>query len=103
MDDTLSRHGRDGAGTPIWRYAGTRTRAALGGFRQRGLALPIRFSDGDLVWDQVAIRPTLYSLRCAALYFSVSPARIDGPSTRYFDAPMAKRCSTVAFGSHPGP
>ena len=27
-----------------------------GGFRLRGPALPIRFSHGDLVWDQVAIR-----------------------------------------------
>src|SRR5262249_1628965 len=53
MDDTLSRHGRDGAGAPIWRYAGTRTRAAVGGFRQRGPALPIRFSHSDLVWDQL--------------------------------------------------
>ena len=30
---------------------------------------------------------TLYSLRCAAPYFWVSPARIDGPSTLYYDAP----------------
>ena len=65
MDDTLSRHGRDGAGAPIWRYAGTRTRAAVGGFRQRGPALPIRFSHGDLVWDQVAIR--LLCIRCDVL------------------------------------
>ena len=29
MDDTLSRQGRDGAGAPIWCYAGTRTRAMM--------------------------------------------------------------------------
>ena len=29
---------------------------------------------------------TLYSLRCAAPFFWVSPARIDGPSTLYYDA-----------------
>ena len=88
MDDTLSRHGRDGAGAPIWRYAGTRTRAAVGGFRQRGPALPIRFSHGDLVWDQVAIR--LLCIRCDVLR-PISGSRwleIDGPSTLYYDAPQ---------------
>ena len=40
-------------------------RAAVGGFWQRGSALPIRFSHGDLVWDQIAIR--LLCIRCDAL------------------------------------
>src|SRR5262249_16604298 len=157
MDDSLSRHGRDGAGAPIWRYAGTRTRAAVGGFRQRGPAPPIRFSHADLVWDQVAIRllcircdvlrpisgsrrlesmdrrlstmmlhevekraisstqrllqpglarawlrrtprglsVCLYGAQSAALHRAVRKAR----SRR----PLAKRCSTFAFGSYPWP
>ena len=65
MDDTLSRHGRNGVGASIWRYAGSRTRAAVGSFRQRGPALPIRFSHGHLVWDQVAIR--LLCIHCDVL------------------------------------
>ena len=42
---------------------------------------------------------TLYSLRCAAPYFWVSPARIDGPSTLYYDAPRGRE----TFGSYPWP
>jgi hypothetical protein len=82
MDDTLSRHGRDGAGAPIWRYAGTRTRAAVGGFRQRGPALPIRFSDGDLVWDQVAIR--LLCIRCDVLRPISGSRRLESMDRRLF-------------------
>ena len=132
-------------------------RAAVGGFRQRGPALPIRFSHGDLVWDQVAIRllcircdvlrpisgsrrlksmdrqlftmmlhevekraisstqrllqpglarawlrrtprglsVCLYGAQAAALHRAVRKAR----SRR----PLAKRCSTFAFGSYPWP
>src|SRR5258705_1925891 len=33
-------------------------------------------------WGTFERSTTLYSLRCAAPYFWVSPARIDGPSTR---------------------
>ncbi len=82
MDDTLSRHGRDGAGAPIWRYAGTRTRAAVGGFRQRGPALPIRFSHGDLVWDQVAIR--LLCIRCDVLRPISGSRRLESMDRRLF-------------------
>jgi len=82
MDDTLSRHGRDGAGAPIWCYAGTRTRAAVGGFRQRGPALPIRFGHGDLVWDQVAIR--LLCIRCDVLCLISRSRRLESMDRRLF-------------------
>src|SRR5262245_42294883 len=82
MDDTLSRHGRDGAGAPIWRYAGTRTRAAVGGFRQRGPALPIRFSHGDLAWDQVAVR--LLCIRCDVLRPISGSRRLESMDPRLF-------------------
>ena len=82
MDDTLSWHGRDGALVPIWRYAGTRTRAAVGGFRQRGPALPIRFSHGDLVWDQVAIR--LLCIRCDVLRPISGSRRLESMDRRLF-------------------
>src|SRR5262245_7619242 len=98
MDDTLSRHGRDGAGAPIWRYAGTRTRAAVGGFRQRGPALPIRFSHGDLVWDQVAIR--LLCIRCDVLRPISGSRRLESMDRRLFTMMSARfhqqrRCSRV--------
>ena len=96
IGDTLSRHGRDGAGAPIWRYAGARTRDAVGGFRQLGLALPIRFSDCDLVWDQVAIR--LLCIRCDVLRPLSGSGRleIDGPSTPYYDPPRGgETCITL--------
>lgn len=82
MDDTFSRHGSDGAGAPIWRYAGTWTRAAVGGFRQRGPALPIRFSHGDLVWDQVPIR--LLRIRCHVLRPIPGSRRLESMDRRLF-------------------
>ena len=83
MDDTRSRHGRDGAGAPIWHYAGTRTRAAVGGFRQRGPALPIRFSHGDLVGDQVAIR--LLCIRCDVLRPISGSRRLKSMDRQFFN------------------
>jgi len=56
MDDTPSWHGGDGAGVSLWPIAGTRTLAAVGGFRHRGPAFSIWFSHGDLTRDQGAIR-----------------------------------------------
>jgi hypothetical protein len=82
MDDALSRHGRDGAGAPIWRHAGTRTRSAVGGFRQRGPALRIRFSHGDLIWDQVAIR--LLRIRCDVLRPISESRRLESMDRRLF-------------------
>src|SRR6266576_3925190 len=64
------------------RYGGTRTRAAVGGFRQRGPALPIRFSHGDLVWDQVAIR--LLCIRCDVLRPISGSRRLESMDRRLF-------------------
>ena len=138
-------------------FAGTRTRAAVGGFRQRRPALPIRFSHGDLVWDQVAIR--LLCIRCDVLRPISGSRRLKSMDRRLFTGmlhevekraisstqrllqpglarawlrrtprglsvclygaqaaalhravrkarsrrPLARRCSTFAFGSYPWP
>src|SRR6516164_9615126 len=115
-----------------------RVRAAVGGFRQRGPALPIRFSHGDLVWDQVAIR--LFSIRCDVLrpisgsrrlepmdgdFYAAAPSSLARAWLRHTQRglsvclirrstalhravrkarsrrPLAKHCSTFAFGSCP--
>ena len=102
IDDTLSRQGRDGAGAPIWHHAGTRTRAAVGGFRQRGPALPIRFSHGDLIWDQVAIR--LLCLRCDVLRPISGSRRLESMDRRtlYYDATgAAHSCHRPRHACHP--
>src|SRR5215510_9775011 len=44
---------------------------------------------------------TLYSLRCAAPYFWVSPARIDGPSTLYYDAPRGCETCNKLYAAAP--
>ena len=59
-----------------------RVRAAVGGFRQRGPALPIRFGHGDLVWDQVAIR--LLCIRCDVLCLISRSRRLESMDRRLF-------------------
>ena len=53
-----------------------------GGFRLRGPALPIRFSHGDLVWDQVAVR--LLCIRCDVLRPLSGPRRLESMDRRLF-------------------
>jgi putative oxidoreductase len=53
-----------------------------GRFRQRGPALPIRFSHGDLVWDQVAIR--LLCIRCDVLRPISGSRRLKSMDRRLF-------------------
>src|SRR3954447_4460556 len=53
-----------------------------GGFRLRGPALPIRFSHGDLVWDQVAIR--LLCIRCDVLRPIPGSRRLESMDRRLF-------------------
>jgi hypothetical protein len=54
----------------------------VGRFRQRGPALPIRFSHGDLVWDQVAIR--LLCIRCDVLRPISGSRRLKSMDRRLF-------------------
>jgi len=53
-----------------------------GGFRLHGPALPIRFSHGDLVWDQVAVR--LLCIRCDVLRPLSGPRRLESMDRRLF-------------------
>ena len=54
----------------------------MGGFQQRGPALPIRFSHGDLVRDQVAIR--LLCIRCDVLRPISGSRRLESMDRRLF-------------------
>src|SRR3954451_21921186 len=93
MDDALSGYGRDGDGAPVWRYAGTRTRAAVGRFRQLGLALLIRFSHGDLVWNQGAIR--LLCIRCDVLRPISGSGRLESMDRRLFTMMLHERALRI--------